>query len=622
VRFFVKAKSIQRYKREIEAWLRTACIFFNLGLTVSLLTSCASIKVSNLRDVQVSEITLAEPLVAEAKAAARVSKLRADPSKKQELAGALAELSMVHRELDRYRDADEEAMQAAHLLDPTDKNSRVYFLVCRARCFLLNKKGQHGSRIIKPLLAGNWSDLDKAQIYNDLAQNWHSHVDIPYARDYALRSLVLRERAAGPHSLEVAESLNTLVSQIPDPSEPIDKALCAKLQLPAAAASTGKSIEDRNNRMAICRRHVLQIQEDILGEDSQKVADHLRGFGENDELRAAAIYEKLFGPDSDSVTSTYELLAQETKDPLKAKAYAARASIGSAVQAARNDPLKMAYRELKSTLTGQPRQFHSTSDAIGWVLDNQALSVPEIDHVIASNWSSFDSDLLRNELFIEAYKNKTQLFRIYLPTWGGDRTEVKVIGKGRLRFRQEGADEDGSQEINYKWTGKTFSIVDGKPGNRDKEVVSSAIDDAVDGLGFYGIRGHHAVDHDMIKSALTRANAAAQELSKSGHPKDAADRLRTMFELTSDVVSEASTGVIDNSEGDDSKDDVQKWIQAWTSNTSQCNVNLTEKDWGPCLSNYSYFCLQAGQPGRARKVLDAIHKYQAGKPPTQHANET
>jgi hypothetical protein len=76
-----------------------------------------------------------------------------------------------------------------------------------------------------------------------------------------------------------------------------------------------------------------------------------------------------------------------------------------------------------------------------------------------------------------------------------------------------------------------------------------------------------------------------------------------MFELTSDLVQEASTGVPVASEVDDSNDDVHKWIQAWTYNGSQCAVKLTPNEWEPCLNSYAHFLQSAGQPARAHEVL-------------------
>lgn len=76
--------------------------------------------------------------------------------------------------------------------------------------------------------------------------------------------------------------------------------------------------------------------------------------------------------------------------------------------------------------------------------------------------------------------------------------------------------------------------------------------------------------------------------------------------MTSDLVREASTGIPVDSSVDDSRDDAQKWIRAWTCNRSQCSVSLTPDEWVPCLDNYAAFREQAGQSARARKVLEAI----------------
>ncbi len=59
-----------------------------------------------------------------------------------------------------------------------------------------------------------------------------------------------------------------------------------------------------------------------------------------------------------------------------------------------------------------------------------------------------------------------------------------------------------------------------------------------------------------------------------------------MFELTSDLIAEASTGSPVLCEIDDSKDDTQKWIKAWTCINAICTVNLTEAEWKPFLNRY------------------------------------
>jgi len=449
--------------------------------------------------------------------------------------------------------------------------------------------------------------------------------------------------------LEVAESLITSVNL--GQQATIDKELCAKLQLPAAAASDGEDSEDVNKCWNMWLSRAANIREDILGSTSPQVADVLASLGEDGQLRAISIYEKRFGAQSNQVTSTYALLAGETQDPLKVEEYKKRANIGSALRQAGNDPFKKAYVYLKGTLPEKQRQdrqdlltkaFKSLGsnppeikdpvrgyDGIGWQLDAKKLSVPELDHLMANSETSYDSELFRDQLFLDGgLKGKTGLteFRMDLPTWGqpwGDdkkeHDQVTVIGKGRIRFRQEGAYGKGFQQIecqqvDYKWNGKTFEEVAGKPGDHDAEIVRSAIDDAVNGLASYGLRGHHAVNHDLIENALSRANAAAQELSKKGDAYGAADRLRIMFELTSDLVQEASTGVPVESTVDDSKDDVQKWIGAWTykgspsgsPGSSPCSVNLTAKEWGPYLHNYAFFRQRAGDTARARKVLEAV----------------
>lgn len=111
-------------------------------------------------------------------------------------------------------------------------------------------------------------------------------------------------------------------------------------------------------------------------------------------------------------------------------------------------------------------------------------------------------------------------------------------------------------------------------------------------------------DPEIRSNALSRANAAAENLFNSGNANAAADRLWIMFELTSDLVREASTGTPVLSEVDESKDDVRKWIQAWKYKGPMCSVGLTEKEWQPYLNNYARFRGKAGEKERARKVIN------------------
>ncbi len=471
---------------------------FFIALLLITGTSC---KASDLRDVPVSEITLAESQVALPKLLKRLEKLRGDPSKPRlELAETLAELAMIPCELEPQAGSIFDAKQAARLLDSGDKNTRAYFLTRRALGFAMNQDGQHGSRIIKPLLKGKWSDLDKAQIYDDLASSPYLAEGFRDTRDYAVQGLKLRVKAAGPHSLEVAESLITLVSSFGCPA-PIDKELCTQLQLPKTIAGTAEELESfkkglfpprsassiaaENNRKEICLRRAAQIREDILGSASIRLAECLMLLGEAEKLRAIAIYEKHFGSQNHRVLSAYSSLAFTTKDPSRKQEYAKRASVGRALLQAGDDPVKKAYVYLKGALPGNqhldqqdpltsaykslggnPPKIQDPemrSDAIGWRLDLKELSIPELDWLTATAWTSLDSDLGRDQLFVEGLKGGSSVFRIYLPTWGGDEvgTEVKVIGKGRIRFSQRGIGEQGFQQVDYKWNGKTFEAICG-----------------------------------------------------------------------------------------------------------------------------------------------------------------
>src|SRR6202034_2712554 len=129
--------------------------------------------------------------------------------------------------------------------------------------------------------------------------------------------------------------------------------------------------------------------------------------------------------------------------------------------------------ELKDPVTMNERCDHldfTTSDSVGWTLDTKKLSVPEFDHLMVDTKTSFDSDLFRDQLGLWGWKGKTWEFRMNLPTWGYYEAEtppVEVIGKGRIRFRQKGFGAQGYQEVEYKWNGKSFEEVAGKPGNQD-----------------------------------------------------------------------------------------------------------------------------------------------------------
>lgn len=592
-----------------------------VAMSTLLLTACTSGKVAGLRDVPVSQITLAEPLVAEAKLAKRIEKLRADPSRWSELAGALAEQSMVHRKL-QIRGWEKEAKQAASLLELGDNSSHSYFLTRRALCFALNADGQHGGRFIKPLLVGKWSDLNKAQIYNDLAD---MTLSLPPSDDYVLKGLTMRLRVAGPNSLEVAESLCSLNGISPTPPE-FQNQICEALQLPKSVVSKFDDLSSNrldaqlshlkrlnaaiDGRRTMYRDRAAQIQEKVLGPYSLKLADSLVDLGESEKLRAVSIYERHFGAESGMVHSVYSDLWRSAEGLPKRREFGKKTVMIAALQNSGQDPIRRGYVYLKNALPDAPYldrndpvtvlykslggnppsmtipEIEMKFDGAGCLLDVDLLSVSTLDRIIANTGTSFDSDLFRDHMWVNGWNGSKEVFSMELPTWGGEGTEVKVIGKGRIRFSQKGAEVQGQQEVDYQWNGKRFEAVAGKPSIYDSARVDAAIEEAVNGQAFYGLRGHHAVDHDLILQALNRADDAATELFRQGNFKRAAQRLRIMFELTSDLIAEASTGSPVLCEIDDSKDDIQKWIKAWTCKNAICNVNLTEAEWKPFLDRY------------------------------------
>jgi hypothetical protein len=615
-------------------------------LTICALVSCSSSNnPSGLRDVPVSEISLAEPLVVEPKLGAKIQKLLAEPSKRQELAEALAEQALVHHELDERENILPLINEAIGLLKPCDTSSHAYLETRRALMVALNQQGLHGSRILLPLLKGSWSDLDKAQIYDDLAANPGSPEERVNQGPYIVKALELRVNAAGPRSLEVAESLSTL----DDVREfvPLSKALCKKLQVPPTAflpprvedtggamyppqTKEGQDLE--MNRQAVCMKRVAQIQQDILGSDSPTLARTLEQCrDEADQLHAAQIYEKIYGMDSIAASRVYGRLVFSFKDSARAEEYQQKARLSSGLVQAQDNIFKKAYVYLESAAPKKQRKdrkdlltktyqafgvdppdlhdMETRSDGVCWKLDSEKLANPELAGIVVVTNSSIDSDLGRNLLFFDLSKSQ----RMYLPTFGGNyRIEqgkgpsVNVIGKNKIRFREDVPAGQDFQQIDYEWNGKTFEEIASKPAASDTGKVQTAIEDALNGAPCYGLRGHHGANHDLIAQALRKANERARQLAKSGDACGAACRLRIMFELTSDLVREASTGVPVESEADDSKDDVEKWIQAWTCKKQVCQVGLKEQEWVPILRNYALYRKETGETAKAQAVLKAI----------------
>jgi|GEM_PF-6107312 len=560
------------------------------------------------------------PLVREQTLAKEVLKLRGDGSKRLKLASALAELSMLHGDANYLwcchnpdpslprKSAQQEAREAVKLVDPSDRSSQAYFDTRRALCFALNLRGQHGWRLLVPLLDGKWSDLNKAQIYEDLAGLNRGTVGLS-SEDCAMRALELRVKSAGPHSLEVADSLVSVGSMCPA-RKPLPETLRQQLQLPQIVLVPGDEIGNYNKTRLLYFERAAQIQEDILGSFSLQLAHTLSCMGENEQLRAIQIFEKRLGPTCSNVQLGYARLSREAKDPVKADEYMRRFELLQGLQMAGDDPVKQVYLRWKSGLSEKQRtdrqdavtkvvqafgvkmpDFHKVEvrcGAVGHSLDTKKLGMQGFDRLYAGWTTGLDSELLFDQLFLDGW-GSNRSFRMRLPTWGWDANKFEVVAPGRFRFRQEGIPEQGSEEMEYKWTGKTFVLVDGKPGPHDAAVVQGAIDDAVDGIGYYGIRGHHAASTSVVKTALQRADAAAFALYKKGDARSAAERLKAMFELTSDLVMESSTGASIDAVDSDCKDDVQKWTRAWSYKGPRFSIDLTAADWDPWLQNYEKY---------------------------------
>jgi len=625
-----------------------AHLFHPLAMALLLLTSCTASKVSSLRDVPVSEITLAEPQIAEPKLVAQIKRLQADATKKQELACAIAELSLIHSKMGRTGDASKESKQADKLIDSRDVTSRAYFLTTRARAFVLLSGGKSGSEVsemLEPLeQGGHLSDLDKAQIEDDMAQFAATDPADTNVYDsaswYGSTALGLRANAAGPHSLEVAESLCTLGSLAADS---LAKDLCTKLQLPAIVSKSDGDDERTSSevRAVIFLERAVKIRQDILGSTSPQVAAALTELadayadrdGEQSKkssdalLQAASIYEQRYGPNSSQATSTYAALAAHTENPMKAKEYAKKASVAAALQDAGSDPFKQTYVFLKSTMPEkdlQNRDDFLTKAFTGLganppeikeqepptkaaapvtefeIEDAKKLSVPQIDKLTGEQTGDY-------QLTVLGFKNGRKTCHLILPSCGSPRNEVKVIGKDRILFHQDGADGQGYSETEYKWNGKKFVEDGAKSGDQQEEAVKEAIDEAVDGTEIEcvaAINMQMHVEHDRILDALKRGHDAAQELFEAGHPKLAAERLHVMFASTFFLVSDAALDDQLNS-----NDEAKKWIQAWSYDSERVTIKLTPQEWGPYLNDYAYYCQQAGDQKTARHVLQLVLKY-------------
>src|SRR5580658_8619281 len=85
-----------------------------------LVCSCTQSPQNLWREVPVSEVTLAEPLLMQAKLTKEIEALRSAPGpNKEKLACALAQLSAVHSHIGFYKEAAQEADEATKLIPIT-----------------------------------------------------------------------------------------------------------------------------------------------------------------------------------------------------------------------------------------------------------------------------------------------------------------------------------------------------------------------------------------------------------------------------------------------------------------------------------------------------------------------
>jgi len=634
----------------------------SMGVAVGvLICSCSQ---NHWRDVPVSEVTLAEPLLAQSKLSSEIQKLRSEHADKEKLACALAELSVVHSQIGSYTEATQEAEEAQKLFTITDKKTHTSFLIRRALAWSQFNAAtipdaesaqslsdlEHMGKDAQIYQASHWldeiesdtkEDRDKAQVENDLAVMWGAQDGwLANVRDRAEASLDLRVRFAGANSLEVAESLCTVSRTAPSA---FDDELCKKLRLSDTAASEEKS--SWKERSVMCLERALAIQKQVLGEESVHVADTLVALDRAYDLsgdgksslkllqEAVAIYEKQFGSRYKKVPIIYSILAQQSSDPKQSSEHQAKVQFLLTLQSPGKELGKDLYALLKASLSGQDKEKkqafldraftalghpevttnadaqsssdNSSVDTASQVQDfgiekAEKFSVPQIDKLKAEKTED-------NQLCIEGYKGGKRVLRQSIATWGSPNMDLTAVAKNKIEFVQYGADMQGREATTYKWTGHEFTEEVTKDTNPDRENFDGAINDALNGKGVEeGIACRCLglyVDHESVLTSLSRARLVAHKLFKAGKSADAANRLHDMGELTCGMVR--STNIFND---DTTKDDAERWISAWMYQ-GENSVDITPFEWAPFVNDYAYYRQQAGDHDTAMEALAAVLRY-------------
>lgn len=161
-----------------------------------LVCSCTQSPQNLWRDVPVSEVTLAEPLLMQSKLTKEIAALRSAPANKEKLACSLAQLSAVHSHIGFYKEAAQEADEATKLIPITDSDKKTHtgFLIRRAMAWrqfnaailpaipdatigfsvddLQRAWARYPGELLSEIESEKIDDQDKAQVKNDLALMW------------------------------------------------------------------------------------------------------------------------------------------------------------------------------------------------------------------------------------------------------------------------------------------------------------------------------------------------------------------------------------------------------------------------------------------------------------------
>lgn len=96
-----------------------------------------------------------------------------------------------------------------------------------------------------------------------------------------------------------------------------------------------------------------------------------------------------------------------------------------------------------------------------------------------------------------------------------------------------------------------------------------------------------------LAGAIERSHAAATKLYKAGRPREAADRLALMFDVTTYLGAYMSAG-------GESKLTPEKWLESWKA------IEMEAKDFVAPLNDHGYFLQAAGEHARAVKIFEAV----------------